>query len=454
MRMTRGTWLLLALAVLPATWGRAVDASPASAERLASYMERRAEAGFSGVVLVASREGVLLREGYGRADAELGVRNSPATVFRIGSVTKPLVATAVMRLVARGVLSLDDRLSKYVPNCPKAWEAARIEDLLSHTSGIPDLFGNVAAGPPGALRKLLDDTLDQAQASVLSSQPGSRYSYSNFGYLLLAYVVEVASHSSWLEVLQREVFAPAALQATRYDDVWAIVPGRARGYDRKRDKLVNIAYKDHGALSAGGLLSSADDLQRFVAALDGDLLLPAELQNRMFTPRREDYALGWQVTRFFDRPVRNHTGQIDGFSAHIADYPADRLFVAVLSNVGHEPVKAIACDLAALTFGAAEPVLERNPAATPDPSQLDLLAGSYVSEDGEAREILRQGDRLAYRRGSALSPLTPVGYRSFALEARPDVSLTFEGASTAPAVTLVARSCGSTLFIAQRRPGQ
>ena len=128
--------------------------------------------------------------------------------------------------------------------------------------------------------------------------------------------------------------------------------------------------------------------------------------------------------------------------------------MAVLSNLEGEPVKAIACDLAALAFGTHQPVLDHDPAAAPDPSQLDLIIGSYVGEDGETRKIVRQGDHLTYQRGSASYPLIPIGFRRFALEVSPGVALNFEGPSKKPAVAFEARSCGSMLFSARRRNDQ
>ncbi len=440
----------MCLALLVAGLPQPLDAAGSSRERLAAYMLRRAEAGFSGTILVARGGEVLLRSGYGLADVELGVGNTPETVFRIGSVTKPLVATAALRLVAVGRLSLADPLSKYLAEVPEGWRRVTIENLLSHTSGIPDLFGEVASGPPAELRALVDGTLQRFADTARSSEPGATYAYSNFGYLLLAYVVEVAAGSPWLEVLQREVFSPAALRQTRYDDVWDIVPGRARGYQRRDGVVRNTRYNDHGALSAGGLLSTVDDLQRFVAALDESMFLPAELQERMLTPIRGNYGLGWQVTRFFDRPVINHTGGIGGFSSHIAYYSTERLFVAVLSNFEGEPVKAVACDLAALAFGTHQPVLDRPRTAGADTSWFDLVAGSYLGEDGETRTIMRQGDRLSLQRDEVSLPLMPLGFRRFALDARPGVAVELEGTPDQPAATLVVRTCGSVVFTAGR----
>ena len=449
-RMTRAIGFGFALAFLVASQPPSLGASDTSSDRLSLYMQRRAEAGFSGAVLVTRQAEVLLREGYGLAERELGVRNTPETVFRIGSVSKPLVATAVLKLVARGSLSLDALLSKYLPNCPPAWQQVRVQDLLSHTSGIPDVFGKVASGPPSQLRKLIDNTLLEMEDFALRSQPGSTYAYSNFGYLLLAYIIEIADQNPWFEVLRRDVIKPATMHQTRYDDVWDVVPNRARGYRRQQDVIRNTEYKDHGAFSAGGLLSTVDDLHRFVTALDNDKLLPVDLQKRMTTPVLGNYGLGWQVTRSFDRPVINHTGGIGGFSAHVAYYSTEELFVTVLSNIENEPVKAMACDLAALVFGTHQPILGQHMAADSDTSWFDLVIGTYVAKDGAPRTIVRQADHLSLRRGSTSLALSPLGFRKFALQDRPGVSLVFEGPPETAASAFTVQACGSVVLTARR----
>lgn len=451
--MTRFFWLAFTVSILGATHTQFADTQQSLSSRCAGYMLAQEKGGFSGAVLVMRGADVLLRQGYGFADEELGVRNTPETVFRIGSVTKPLVATAILRLVARGRLGLDDPLSKYLPVSPKAWQQVTIEELLSHTSGIPDLFGQVESGPPGDLRALIDSTLQKSQGLALQSEPGSQYSYNNFGYLLLAYVIEIADGRPWLDVMQREVILPAALRGTRYDDVWEIVRGRARGYRRGQNGVLNTKYKDHGALSAGGMLSTVDDLHRFMVALEGGQLLPSELQERMHTPIRGSYALGLQVTRAFDHLMVNHTGGIGGFASHIAYYPADSLFIAVLSNIEDDPVKAIACDLGAVVFGSYPTVLDQHLAGNADRSWFELVPGTYVGGDGDSRTVIREGNDFRLQRGATVYTLIPIGVRMFAVEGSPGLTLSLEGPSLRPAVTLTARTCGSVLFTA-RRDGQ
>jgi CubicO group peptidase (beta-lactamase class C family) len=302
------------------------------------------------VVLVARDGKVFFERAYGFADAELGVQNAPPLRFPVGSLTKPLTATAVMRLVERSTLRLSDSVCAYLVQCPDAWRAVTLRTLLSHTSGIPDLFTELPAAPVESTRAVIDAAIAKHLQDTLRSRPGERYAYSNFGYFLLGYALEVVSRAPWETVLQTQVFAPAMMRETRYDDVWAVLPGRVRGYTRDHGALRNIPYHDHAAYAAGGLLSTARDLERFDLALSHGRIVADSTLREMTTPGLGDYGLGWQVITVFGRPMRNHTGSLDGFASHLAHYD-DGTTIIVLSNVESEPAKATACDIAALIFG-------------------------------------------------------------------------------------------------------
>ena len=174
----------------------------------------------------------------------------------------------------------------------------------------------------------------------------------------------------------------------------------------------------------------------------------------MQTPVRGDYGLGLQVTSFYDHRVVDHTGEIGGFAAHVAFYPEDRLFVAVLGNVEDEPVKATACDLAALVFGSQPAVLDRHPLRDGDLSWMDLVTGTCAGQEGEPRTVARDGERLSFRRGSTSYSLIPIGFRVFGVDGSPGLTLTFEGPAGRAAVSCTARSCGRVLFSGKRRAGE
>ncbi len=154
--------------------------------------ERHRRKGFSGTVLVVRGGERLFERSYGLADLESGSPFTADTLFRVGSVTKPFTAAAVLLLENAGSLSVEDGLCRFLTPCPREWEAVEIRHLLSHTSGIPDLFGDVADAPVEETVAAIHEAIAAADELALGSSPGERYAYSNFGYLLLGAVIEAA----------------------------------------------------------------------------------------------------------------------------------------------------------------------------------------------------------------------------------------------------------------------
>ncbi len=319
--------------------------------RIDAYLKERSGAAFSGVITVARQGAVVFSRAYGFADADLGVANRTDLRFGIGSLTKPITATAALRLIERGQLHLADPICMYLHQCPPAWRAVTIEQLLSHTSSLPDLFGELPAAPVDSTRGVIDASIARHMADSLRSRPGERYVYNNFGYFLIGYAMEVATGRPWASILRAEVFERAGMSETEYDDVWRVLPRRARGYATVHDSLRHIPYHDHAAYAAGGLLSSSRDLLRFDAALEGGRLLADSTRRSMFTVRRDDYAVGWQIITAFGQRLRNHSGGTNGFSSFAGSASMTELLVIVLSNIEETPAKTIGCDVAAIAFG-------------------------------------------------------------------------------------------------------
>lgn len=315
------------------------------------------EADFSGVVLIGRGDEVVFEEAYGLAEAELGVRMRPDHRLRIGSLTKPITASAVVIAIDRGFLSPDTNICSLLSSCPRSWEPVTVRHLLTHSSGIVDHFGDLEAVPVEATAEELNRVLDVLPPDEpLRSDPGEEYAYSNFNYILLGAMLEEVVGEPWDTILREWIFKPLGLSSMAYDDVYAIMEGRVRGYERNDTSgLRNIVYDDHAAYAAGGLLSSAGDLFRWSRGMLSGHLFGAELVEESISPHKGDYAYGWQVRRFFDHPIYNHSGGIDGFSSHLAHYPDHGLTIVVLSNVGNDSAILRACDLAGRLF--AWPIL-------------------------------------------------------------------------------------------------
>lgn len=352
---TAGLIVFLASALVACVTVVNRDEQSSAASAVGAYFAQEANVGrFSGVVLIARGDEIQLEQGYGFADVESAAPMRAETILRIGSLTKPITASAVLVAVRDGRLSLDDPICPLLPAaCPTSWSNVQIRHLLSHTSGIRDHFGDLGAvpveGTAGELARVLT-MLDSNEP--LASSLGESYAYSNFNYVLLGVALERAFGEPWEVVLRRLVLEPVGARNTAYDDVWAVTPGRARGYDRdERGALRNIEYDDHAAYAAGGLRSSARDLLAWSRAVFSGSLMGEELTRQALTPGLGNYGFGWQIRQFFGRTIHNHTGGIDGFSAHLAHYPDSGLTIIVISNDESDAAILRACDAAALWFG-------------------------------------------------------------------------------------------------------
>ena len=322
-------------------------------------------------VLVLRSGKVLLEKGYGYANLEHRVPNTPETKFRLGSVTKSFTALAILQLFDAGKLRLDDPIGKYLADAPHG-DQITVRHLLTHTSGV---------------RSSASDPLEFT--------PGERINYSNTGYKLLGKIVEAVSGTSWEDYLQAHVFAPAGMRDTGCDHAARLLPHRSAGYffDGKSGYL-NVPPEDifQTAGAAGALYSTVEDIARFQEALSSSKLLKAETLAQAFTPGRltdgsaTKYGLGWMVADY--RGVREicHGGDTDGHNAAFAMYPDQGLAVIVLSNICMRPpgplptAMNLGRNIAAIYLGDQMQPETVVPEITLTPEQMQALVGRYRLE--------------------------------------------------------------------------
>lgn len=295
-------------------------------------------------VAIARGDQVVWSGGFGLADVENDVPVRADSVFRIASISKPMTAVAVMQLVERGRVSLDDPIQKYVPAYPdKGEQVVTVRHLLTHTSGIRHYrAGEMESREPHVT---LASAIAIFKDDPLLFPPGTRYLYSTYAYNLLAGVVERASGLSFGEYLRTRIWEPAGMRATGLEHPHEIVPRRVRQYVRGggTPPLRNAPYADLSIKWAGGgIIASAIDLARFdIALTDGRLLRP-ETMSAMYVPARltegnvTGYGLGWMVFRDDQgRSWVGHSGGATGGTTYLLRDPARRVAVAVLTNVGN-----------------------------------------------------------------------------------------------------------------------
>ena len=350
---------------------------------------------FMGAVLIARGNDVILSKGYGSANLEWDIPNTPATKFRLGSITKQFTAASILLLAERGKLTLDDSIKKYVPDAPAAWDAITIFNLLTHTSGIP----NFTSLPEYKSLQLVETPVAKTIATVrdkpLDFVPGEKMSYSNSGYLVLGYVIERVTGASYEKFVTDNIFTPLGMKDSGYDSNTAIIPRRAAGYTPSPTGPVNAGFV-HMSIphAAGALYSTTGDLLRWEQGLFGGKLISAASLAKMTTPFKSDYALGLMVQTASGRKVIQHGGGIEGFNTFLAYYPDDKLTVAVLANINGQTPTQIATKLADLAHGGTVQLTsERKEIALPV-TTLSKYVGSYELAPGAHMMIRLAGDHL------------------------------------------------------------
>ena len=311
-----------------------MTAGDAIAALVAKADAQAAKDAFSGVLLVADGDDVLLQRAWNRSGAPAGAPVTPDTKFRIGSMNKMFTAVATLQLVQAGKLSLDGTVGDYLPGYPNA-EIAKVtvRQLLTHSGGTGDFFG-----PEFDARRLSlkthDDYVRLFGARGPTHPPGAEQRYSNYGFLLLGAIIEHASGQSYYDYVEAHVFAPAGMRDTGSLPEEVSVPGRATAYTRKDGAWVDAADTlPYRGTAAGGGYSTAGDLLKFARALlDGRLLSPALLAEatRNQTPW---YGYGFMSREQDGVRMFGHGGGAPGMNGDLRVYPAQGRVVVALANV-------------------------------------------------------------------------------------------------------------------------
>jgi len=282
---------------------------------------------------------LVLARSYGLANLSTGEPITTATNFRLASLTKAFTAVCVLKLVEEGKLGLEDNLFDLIPGMPDYTKGVTLRMMLGHISGVPDYDNDVPADYPGQVHEDYIVLKIRAQSEPLFP-PGTRFQYSNTGYVLLAQIVERVSGSTFPAFLRRNVFEPLGMAgSTMYSGERAPIPNRAYGYVR-RDTSYSI--EDQSSTSAtlgdGCIYSSVDDMLKWDAALRACGILGRELLEQAFTPGclsgggRTEYSFGWFITELRGARVLHHSGGTAGFKHKLIRVPERGTAIIILTN--------------------------------------------------------------------------------------------------------------------------
>jgi len=350
---------------------------------------------FMGTVLVERDGRVLLDQGYGYANLEWNIPNSPTTKFRLGSVTKQFTAASILLLEERGKLNINDPVKKYMPDAPAAWDKVTIYHLLTHTSGIPSFTSFPDYSSTEAKASSPEQLVARFRDKPLNFQPGEKWEYSNSGYVLLGYLLEKISGQKYADFVQENIFTPLGMKDSGYDSNSAIIPHRASGYSPSPNGMLNSGYIDMSIpFSAGALYSTTVDLMRWEEGLFGGKVLSAAELQEMITPFKSDYAFGLGVRDEHGHKLIDHGGGIEGFNTYVAYYPNDKLAVIVLANLNGTAPGEIAHNLAAVVHGEKVVLPSERKQITVAPGVLAKHLGTYQLAPMFSITVTLEGNQL------------------------------------------------------------
>ena len=348
--------LLLACASAASAQGKSLSREKRAAieKAVSSFMSANSVPGIGAAVVLEGE--AVWSAGFGMADLEDFAPVTSSTLFRLGSISKPITATAILQLWERAKLDLDAPVQKYCPAFPQKEWPITARQLLAHLAGIrhynSDGKGDI---PEDSARHFasMEESLQIFAADPLVAKPGTEFHYSTYGYTLLGCVLEGAASQKYVDYVRDNVFGPAGMDRTQADDFFAIIQHRTRWYHKDKSGVVrNAGVLDSSyKIPGGGLISSADDMARFEVAILADKLVQHSTRDLMWTilkpmegkPSR--YALGWFVAEKFGLRTASHSGGQQGTDTAFLIAPDRRAGVVVLANMDNVNTNLLADEI-------------------------------------------------------------------------------------------------------------
>ena len=301
----------------------------------------------AGLALAVVKNGkAVVNKGYGLANVELNVPVTEKTVIRLGSVSKQFFATAILKLMEEGKLSIEDHVHKFFPDAPETWRPIQLKHLLSHTSGLKregPAYNNAVIQPDLIIIK-------SAYSLPLDFKTGEKYQYCNLAYFMLAEIITQLSGMPWQDYIREKLFIPAGMKNTGMTDFYPIIPNRASGYMHKKDTLVN-ADAMYAVRPSGGFLSTSTDMILWDKVLrEKNIILKKEDWELLWQPfiktsddatSKEYYGFGWAINELNGRKVVQHGGSNIGFRSYYTRFVNDGLSIIIMTNTDEANPAAI-----------------------------------------------------------------------------------------------------------------
>lgn len=372
-------------------------------------------------ILVAKGGKPIFRKAFGMANLEHHVAMTPEHVFEIGSITKQFTAVAILMLMEKGKLALEDPITKYIENYPMHGHTITVHHLLTHTSGIKSytemerwikLWRN-------DMKPL--EMIDLFKGEPMDFAPGEKWKYNNSAYFMLGYIIEKASGIPYPEFIEKNIFSQLGMKNSYYGSQSKIIKNRAQGY-QKDGNYVNAEYLSLSQpYTAGSIMSNVDDLFTWQLAIQSNKLVKKETIQKAFTNytlnngKPTHYGYGWALNEINGSTTLEHSGGIFGYSTNAIYLPKEDVFVVVFDNCDCQNPSEVSTRVAALAIG--KPYPEAVAKVKLDDTYANSLTGVYDFENGVSRIVtLEEGQLYSQRTGGSKLKIFPVDKVNFVFE--------------------------------------
>lgn len=391
-------WLIL-LVLLQFACGQHVKAQT-DADRINELVTAYArQYKFNGTLLVINKGQVVISKGYGLKSAKDSTWNDVNTIYQMGSVTKQFTAALILQLEEQKKLSVKDKLSKYFPEYPWA-DSVTIENLLTHTSGI---FNYTNDGKFMASEAVKPATPEKINAlfkdKPLEFKPGTKYKYSNSGYMLLGYIIEKVSGKPYEQVMHERILQPLGMAHSGFDFAHLNDPNKATGYTTYKEQLkVPAAIVDSSvAYAAGSLYSTVNDMWAWHKGLMKSATIKAATLEKAYKPFLDNYGYGWEIDSVYGKRMLQHGGGIFGFNTLFSRIPADDCCIVLLCNMNTGSLEKISRAIMAILNNRAYDVPLEKITVPVDAAILQQYAGEYELAPGFILTISVKNNALKVR---------------------------------------------------------
>src|SRR5450755_2839265 len=337
---------------------------------------KTAQHAFNGTVLVAQNGKIILEKGYGFKNKKENLLNTAGTLYQIGSITKQFTSAIILQLVAGNKMQLQDRLSKYFPGYPSG-DSITVEHLLTHTSGVYNYTNDADFMLKRSEHPInRDSLLSLFEYKPLDFSPGTKWSYSNSGYILLGMIIEKVTGKSYFRVVRENIFEPLGMGHSGFDFTHLKSADKATGYGG--DLTVPVGIVDSSvSFAAGAIYTTVGDLYIWDRALYTNQVVDQALLQKAFTVYQSSYGYGWVIIDSYGKKTVQHGGGITGFASYILRVPGDQICIIVLTNVASDAPSKISNEINAMFNGKTVDLPAERKEIVVDTQTLKKYIGEY-----------------------------------------------------------------------------